>query len=419
MKRYLLICIACISLYLSGTLALSAQIRSDKAALRFPSDSSALYPFYQRLDALQAEGKEQINVLHIGASHVQAGVFSHRMRWHFSQLCDTNALPSRGLIFPYSAARTNNPPYYKVRSQGQWKSTRNVYKDYDIDLGMSGIAISTQDSSARIQVRLNKDSSLIYHFNRIQLLCNEPSPSFIPCVDDSLFGTYDKATQSWIFHLAQPQDSFSLSFVENRAVISFMENNLLAFSHRPADFFQLNGILLDNDYPGISYHAIGVNGASVNDFIRCRHFQRDIQLIQPDLVIFGIGINDATKPEFTQELFVHQYDTLINYLQAANPDLTMIFMTNNDSYIRRKTPNKQALVAQAAFEELATKHQAALWDVFDMMGGLGSARRWRDQGLMKPDLVHFTNPGYEYLGDCLFEAIMQDYQHYQSRQESL
>lgn len=417
MKRYCLICLACISLFFSGQFALMAQFRSDKADLRFPSDSTALYPFYQRMAQWQQTGQGHINVLHIGASHVQAGVFSHRMRWHFSQLGDTSTLPSRGLIFPYSAARTNNPPYYKVHSQGQWKTTRNVYKDYDIELGMSGIAISTQDSSARFSVKLNRDSSLIYQFSRIQLLCNEPTPSFIPVVNDSLFGTYDGNSQSWIYHLAQPQDSFSLSFVENRAVKSFMKNNLMAFSQRPADYFQLNGILLDNDNPGISYHAIGVNGASVNDFIRCCHFQRDIQLLQPDLVIFGIGINDATKPEFTQELFVNQYDTLINYLQAANPDLTMIFMTNNDSYIRRKTPNKKALVAQAAFEELATKHQAALWDVFDMMGGLGSARRWRDKGLMKPDLVHFTNPGYEYLGDCLFEAIMQDYQYYLTKQE--
>lgn len=412
MKRYTLITLACICLFLMGSLALSAQIRPEKAALRFPSDTTALYPFYQQLSSWQQTGKGHINVLHIGASHVQAGVFSHRMRWHFAHLGDTTSLPSRGLIFPYSAARTNNPPYYKVSSSGQWKTTRNVYKDYDIDLGMSGIAISTQDTSARVKVRLNKDSSLIYHFNRIQILCNEPSPSFIPCVDDSLFGTYDRKTQSWLFRLTKPQDSFALSFVENRAVKHFMEQNLLAFSHRPADFFQLNGILLSNDVPGISYHAIGVNGASVNDYIRCRHFQRDMQLIKPDLVIFGIGINDATKPEFTQELFVHQYDTLINYLQAANPHLTMIFMTNNDSYIRRKTPNKNALVAQAAFVELAEKHQAALWDVFDMMGGLGSARRWRDKALMKPDLVHFTNAGYEYLGDCLFEAIMHDYQQY-------
>lgn len=392
--------------------SLNAQARPQSAYLQFPSDSAALYPFYQRVAQWQNSGQGRINVLHIGASHVQAGVFSHRMRWHFSQLGDTAALPSRGLIFPFSAARTNNPPYYKVRSEGTWKTTRNVYKDYDIDLGMSGIAITTQDSTARVYVKLNKDSSLLYQFSRIRLLCNAPSPSFIPLVNDSLFGTYDRATQSWTFQLTQAQDSFSLSFVENKAVKAFMTNNLMAFSDKCSDYFQLNGMLLDNDNPGISYHAIGVNGASVHDYIRCRHFQRDIQLIKPDLVIFGIGINDATKPEFTQELFVHQYDTLINYLQAANPHLTMIFMTNNDSYIRRKTPNKNALVAQAAFVELAEKHQAALWDVFDMMGGLGSARRWRDKALMKPDLVHFTNAGYEYLGDCLFEAIMHDYQQY-------
>ncbi len=385
---------------------------SELSALQFPGDTAALYPFYHLLDSLQRTGQGHINVLHIGASHVQAGVFSHRMRWHFAQLCDTTALASRGLIFPYSAARTNNPPHYKVRSQGQWKTTRNVFKDYAIDLGMSGIAISTQDTSARVTVALNKDSGLLYRFSQIRLLTNRPSPSFIPCVDDSLLGHYDKQTQSWTFHLEQQKDSFCLSFVQNNFAKDFWDSQALSFDRDSVECFQLNGIMLDNENPGITYHAIGVNGASVNDYIRCAHFQRDMQLLHPDLVIFGIGINDATKPEFTQELFVHQYDTLINYLQASNPDLTMIFMTNNDSYIKRKTPNKKALVAQAAFVELAGKNRAALWDLFDMMGGLGSAMHWKEKGLMKSDLVHFSIEGYEYLGDLLFGAIMLDYQHY-------
>ena len=392
-------------------------VQTSAAALAFPSDSTALYPFYQHLDSLQNGERSRLNILHIGASHVQAGVFSHRMRWHFAQLGDTSALPSRGLIFPYSAARTNNPPYYKVSSQGQWKTTRNVYKEHDVPLGMSGIAISTQDTSSTLFLRLNRDSSLVYHFNRIRLLTNEPSPSFIPCVDDSILGTYDRDSRTWTFHLLQEKDSFSLSFIENTFVKEFMEMQRLPFMPEDSAYFQLNGILLDNDNPGVCYHAIGVNGASVHDYIRCPHFARDMKLLQPDLVIFGIGINDATKPEFTKDLFVSQYDTLITYLRDANPGLSMIFMTNNDSYIRRKKPNEKALVARDAFAELAEKHQAALWDVFDMMGGLGSAYRWYQNGLMKPDLVHFSNQGYEYLGDCLFEAIMQDYQHYQKQKE--
>ncbi len=399
--------------------AAAASLLAAPTALQFPSDSAALHHFYRQLAHWQTTGQGRINILHIGASHVQAGVLTQRLRWHFALLGDTAALPPRGLIFPYAAARTNNPVNFKVSSQGQWKATRNVNKKHDLELGMSGIAISTHDPMARLSVKVNGDSRLHYTFDCLRLLSGESSPHFQPLIDDSIAGSYDAATQSWSFVLPREQESFTLSFAApTQAQTTTTPTDALSGASTASgtqlvsDYFQLNGIILDNSRPGIVYHAIGVNGASVGDYLRCPHFQRDLQWLQPNLVIFGIGINDASKPDFDAKDFVSRYDSLIACIQSVNPEVSMIFMTNNDSYIARKKPNDKAIEAQTAFHELARRHHAALWDVFQFMGGLGSARQWRDQAYMKADLIHFTTTGYELLGDCLFQAIMQDYRRY-------
>ena len=62
--------------------------------------------------------------------------------------------------------------------------------------------------------------------------------------------------------------------------------------------------------------------------------------------------------------------------------------------------------------ELAKKHDAAVWDQFDVMGGLYSMRDWEKAGLAKKDKVHFTNEGYQLLGDLLYNALIKDYRNH-------
>ena len=52
----------------------------EKNDITFPGDSAAFGHVFHKLDSLIFFGKGQVNILHIGGSHVQAGVLSNRMR---------------------------------------------------------------------------------------------------------------------------------------------------------------------------------------------------------------------------------------------------------------------------------------------------------------------------------------------------
>src|SRR5690606_33794682 len=95
-------------------------------------------------------------------------------------------------------------------------------------------------------------------------------------------------------------------FVFDHHVDSF-EINIYREDTFPTEF-QLYGISLDNDDPGLIYNSIGVNGASTKSYLRCELFSQHLQAIPPDLVIFCIGINDAYDPDFCESCYEKNYD---------------------------------------------------------------------------------------------------------------
>ena len=67
---------------------------------------------------------------------------------------------------------------------------------------------------------------------------------------------------------------------------------------------------------------------------------------------------------------------------------------------------------EEVFLDLAREYQGAVWNLYRVMGGMGSSARWHKAGLMQKDQVHFTLRGYQLLGDLLFNALVADYQKY-------
>ena len=129
-------------------------------------------------------------------------------------------------------------------------------------------------------------------------------------------------------------------------------------------------------------------------------------MLDPDLVIFSIGINDIQGAEFNADRFIRNYSNLVKAVKRVNPHCAILFTSNSDSYSHH-LPNRQGVDSELAFARLATMYDAAFWDLFDIMGGLGSIASWESAGLAKADKIHFTPAGYDILGDLLFNALME------------
>lgn len=182
--------------------------------------------------------------------------------------------------------------------------------------------------------------------------------------------------------------------------------------------FTLTGILTESNNPGITYTGVGINGAKVHDYFEevCPLFEKQLAYYKPDLVIFAIGINDANVQHFNDKQFKDDYDKLIARIKNVNPNVAIIFETNNDMY--RKVKKKRYVqhpngdIARKAFFALADKHKAGVWDKYSIMGGLGSMAKWEKADLAKADKVHFKLSGYNLLGDLFYKAIINSYQEH-------
>ena len=377
----------------------------ERNQILYPGDSLAMERFFQKMDSVIFLGEGNVSIMHIGGSHVQAGVFTQQFRDNLLSI-STDLIGGQNFVFPFSAGGTNNPSHFIVRSTGEWSYCRNaVRRETDKRMGLAGAAITTTDSLATVSIMTReKDPSDLtpdFDFNRVTVIGFSETENVTPVVGYNgtvMQGKYDEWKSTNTFQLPDFTDSICI-----------------LFDSVPGEF-TLTGVLLENDMPGISVHGIGVNGASVPSYLRCDDFERDLELIRPDLIIFGIGINDAAEKDFEKQVFKRNYDELIQVIKRVNPDCALLFMTNNDSFKRVKTRrktryevNENGRIAEDAFMEMGKRYNAAVWDQFDIMGGLKSMKDWENAGLAKKDKIHFTNEGYRVLGDLLYNALITRY----------
>jgi len=385
-------------------------IKYEADTLVFDKDTSLLGNFFKKMERLIENNEGEISIIQIGGSHIQAGTMSHTIRRNLL-LAYPTLISNRGFVFPYSVApKCNNPIDYRVRKNGEFSLVRNVYKDHNKPLNTSGIAVYTSDTFPEITIQF-KDSILKFQTKKLTLVGHSQPSYVVPTIwVDSLeyFPTSIDTILGRYVYDVEFEDSFTLH--PNCNGDSLQE-------------FTLHSLILENRKPGITFHSIGVNGASVPAYLRCENFARDLDLFRPDLVIFGIGINDAFDADFNAETFEQNYLQLIQKIQAYNPDCAFIFFTNNDSYkrvARRKYQvNRNATEVQRVMYSLAKQTRGAVFDQFEIMGGMTSMYKWYTHKLAKYDRVHFTNEGYVLMGNLFYNAFLHAMKKYQNSNQSL
>ena len=405
MKQRLALLFIVFTLVLQGQESLGALslkypfLDTTKQSLQYFGSEDALERFFEKLDRTIFEGEGKVNVVHMGGSHVQGGTLSHTMRMNLAQLAPELNV-ERGFFFPHRLANTNMPGNIYVKKMGTWEGCRNSIPRNNCPWGFSGIDAITRDRDAGFALQSFSGAGEAYAFKELRVFEHYRSNTMVPVctpVPDSTYVDTAAGVRCWFFNALV--DSVAVSFDA---------------AEEGESQYTLQGIQMVRDEPGLIYHALGVNGAATKSFLRSENFIEQGAYVAPDLVIFGLGINDAYKPDsdWHPEEYKARYDTLVDWFRTINPDCAFIFMTNNDSYYKRRTPNKHALDVVRVMEELSKEHDAAVWDLFGVMGGLNSIALWEEHRLAKSDKIHFTRAGYRLNSDLLFWAFWEAYEQH-------
>jgi len=352
----------------------------------------------RELSQMIESGKGKLNFYHIGGSHLQADIYSHDFRT-FLQSNWPGLSGERGLVFPYNLAHTNNPSNYDFSSPNTWRGYRSVIqRSEDFDYGLSGAAITCADSLVVINFK-HLRTLVKPPFDRLRIYHNTGEfPYELNFGDQELLVTdvahYPEMGYTEV-RFSDHLDSLDLLFVKKINTPFALE---------------LFGFEFLNDLPGITYTAIGINGASLPTYLANTNFSRDLQLRPPDLFILSVGTNDAhcSYDAFDPLVYKANLEKLILQILESNPNCAILLTVPNDDYYMRKYPNRNTARQREVIFQLAAQYQMAVWDFYGIMGELGSSKTWKTAGLMQADYVHFTGTGYHLKGTLLIEAFKKN-----------
>lgn len=355
-----------------------------------------LEPFFQKLYLQRTRGGQKISIVHIGDSHILGNFLTREVR---ARLQNAFGDGGRGMIFPYKLAGTNGPKDYLVETNTKWhgSSCQRVLSP-ETPFGISGFSLEASNLNASLTFRLRDTATAeTRNFTKVTVFQHKTPTQYDLEVRD------DVSNQK-----AEPflENQYFQSFYFDRPVsqVTIKARKLTNQQKR----LTLDGISLENELSGVIYHAIGVNGAKYQDFVRAKYFARQVAELQPDLIILSFGTNEAqgkTDPDYLRRTI----SDLTERLLEQSPNALVLFTTPADSYLRGKGFNPNMADLSATIRKYTRDKGYALWDLFDLSGGENSALAWKSRGLMTSDSVHYTKIGYAVQGKLLYQSLIKGY----------
>jgi lysophospholipase L1-like esterase len=363
------------------------------------TDNGELNNFFDALKELEIGNREQVNIVHIGDSHVQAGFFSGKVRSGFQKNCSFGN-GGRGLIFPYKLARTIGPSDFKCSFTGVWEYSRSVKNDKGYVFGLTGYTARTANFDATIKVNLNKYDNCTHHYvKKLKIFHKNVSTSFDVIAKNLCKEEYNIRKEKFYteFNFTQVQDSIYLGFDK---------------TEDQQNHFEIYGISVETNDPGIVYHDLGVNGADVPAVLDSELFIPHLQILDPKLVVISLGTNDAYPDSFNKQKFRKQYSDLLDRIEEVLPNISILVTTPGDANRQKRIYNPNNQVAGRVISEIAKLKNIAIWDFYKIMGGAHSFELWKNENLAKSDGLHLSVKGYEVQGELLYAALIKAYRNY-------
>ncbi|MCF0210043.1 MAG: hypothetical protein HUK18_01780, partial [Bacteroidales bacterium] len=99
---------------------------------------------------------------------------------------------------------------------------------------------------------------------------------------------------------------------------------------------------------------------------------------------------------------------LINTIRNTHKDIPILLVTPSENWWHKKKPNPRMKETENIIISVAKKTDCAVMNMYQILGGAGSAQKMKQKGLMQSDYVHMTAQGYNLQGDLLYNALWRD-----------
>jgi len=394
------------------------NLKAKIQLLEYPAgDTTILYSFFSKLDNV---GKKRMRILHYGDSQIEGDRITGYLRNRFQKQFGGSgpglmpAIPgsaeSASIIHSASSNWQAHSVYYE-------KDTILLHRKFGI-LGSFARFTSYADDS------LNKDLSektASIEFNRSGMAYSSVN-NFTRC---RVF--YGNSQQSLI---VKGYVNDSLIWFEDVEATQNTQKFQWDFAVSPKDFkIEFEGIKSPDVY-GIALDA--ANGVAVDnlpfrgswgyEFTKLDYTQmkKMASFLQTGLIILEFGVNVIPHQVRNYSFYERALTRQINYLKQIFPNTPVLVIGVSDMSQRKGNyyesyPNIEKI--GAAQRNAAKNTNSAYWNLYAAMGGKNSMPSWvfAEPSLAGKDFTHFNRKGGHIVAQMLYNALMQDYLRYKSR----
>ena len=340
----------------------------------------------------------KLSVLHIGDSHIQGGMLSEALR---QTLQSKYGNGGRGLIAPLKLAGTNQPADYSFTSANRaWKATKLTSNKRREGASLTGISVAFASPALSLNIGVNNIDDSFSSFT----LLHAPAKGNISA----------NSTEMSITKTGNDSLSYATTFTLPSACQQLPLYNLSGIS-------ELWGAILHNNRSGVVLHSIGNNGACYQHYNQLDSFAARTAVFAPDLIIISLGTNEAFGNCKDTNAIKNEIHRLVSALQESNPEAAILLTTPMECDRRLRTrrgrrrrrrtvfaTNPNCLTMRNIIMQYGAENNIAVWDLYTVAGGKGSAAKWVANSLLaKRDHVHCSAEGYRLQGKLLAEAIIQ------------
>jgi|GEM_PF-422592 len=426
--------------------------KPDKNYLQ--NDSLGMKRFYHKLTALRQGKLDRVNILQIGDSHLQSGFIPNEVR---NGIQGYFGDAGRGLSFPYRTVGVGEAYDLTISTKG-WKSGDSSSKYYTVKkgdtktsiahrfhrsikslsrlnpglssrkylqpgekltvgisyrslpAGFCGYSLKTFSNQNNMIIRSRQDLNSSKRFNKVTLLLDNTDSRMVINVSDLNGNLLTKMTIEPLPYEMNPVPiTWSEPVSAAQLKISGYNGNLPRVV--------MYGLSLEMSQPGVLYHSIGINGAGFDRYNKNGRFMEQVKQLKPDLIIVSLGTNDAMG-NFRSDICRKNINVFINSIRKALPNTDVLMTSPPDSYKaarRGKVENTSVPKVRDIVNEMAKQNGFAYWNLYEIMGGQGSMKKWVNSGLAQYDHKHFNAAGYREQGYLLRDSILQGYASYVER----
>ncbi len=186
---------------------------------------------------------------------------------------------------------------------------------------------------------------------------------------------------------------------------------------------RLFGVALERDLPGITYDALGANGAQslLWEPMDDPHWKDQMALRKPALVVLQFGTNESEASVFSEKSYEKTVTHVLQKVIAAAEGASVMLAAPLDraehegGALHTKKIIPKIVASQ---KKVALANGCAFWNTYEAMGGEGTMARWvrAKPQLASGDLTHPTPAGAEVIGELFEKALVTGFEAYQSRQ---